>query len=466
MPTAGTPIVAVLPIRAGSDADSYVATGLTDDIIDLLTGSPGLRIAPLWDASGDPREVARKAGANALFDASIRRLPDGTLRLSARLVGVAEGFQLWSRRVDGDSTSLVAQIGQLCVEIGDALAVHVRAVGRGASTDPRAVDLYLRARHLMRVPELEPALVALDEAVALAPDDPAILSAHANALSRLSFFGGSVHGDASAYRRRAQVSATRALDLAPYMGEPWSALSAVRAGEGDYVGAARAAKTAVSHSPGLVRAQEQVASIMVECGRFDDAIARLRAALALDATNIARGELARAYALLGRWPEVDAVLATLRTDSPGSRFGRLTMLARMRMWDPTRPEAVDDVGLDPTRGGPITQFTWWARAVVRGELPPPQLIAFVQFAATANGPRTIAIAGQMTAEIYAASGQYEQVLPLIELAMQGSFFDLGWMDLCPVLAPLRGEPKFAEVRARVAERVALLTAALDGPPEG
>jgi eukaryotic-like serine/threonine-protein kinase len=340
-----------------------------------------------------------------------------------------------------------------------------RAVGRGATTDPRAVDLYLRARHLMRVPELEPALLALDEAVALAPDDPAILAAHAGALSRLSFFGGSVPGDATAYRRRAKASASRALELAPHLGEPWTAIAAVRSIEGDYLGAARASKTAVSLSPGLVRAQEQVASMMLECGRFDDAIARLKAAIALDATNIARGELARGYALLGRWAEVDAVIATLRADSTASKFSRLTMLARMRLWDPSRPEAPDDVGLDPTRGGPVTLFTWWSREVRRGQKPPPDLAAIVQAIPLGTGPRTLAIAGQMTAEVYAASEQYEFVYPLIEVALKGSFIDLGWMDHCPVIAPLRSDPRFVTLREQVAGRAAAVLAALDGPPE-
>src|ERR1700690_1691570 len=99
--------VAVLPFRnAGPPEDDYLVDGLTDDLIDTLSMMPGLRVRPrgvvmqLKGTSGDPRQLGRELNVQVVVDGTVRPAAD-SIRVSARVLSVEDGFQLWAKRFDG-----------------------------------------------------------------------------------------------------------------------------------------------------------------------------------------------------------------------------------------------------------------------------------------------------------------------------------------------------------------------------
>src|SRR6185436_10317104 len=83
--------VAVLPFRnAGAPADDYLADELTDDLIDALSMTPGLKVRSrgvvmrLKDRSADPRDVGRELGVQVVVEGSVRRIAEN-VRIGARL---------------------------------------------------------------------------------------------------------------------------------------------------------------------------------------------------------------------------------------------------------------------------------------------------------------------------------------------------------------------------------------------
>jgi serine/threonine-protein kinase len=58
---------------------------------------------------------------------------------------------------------------------------------------------------------------------------------------------------------------------------------------------------------------------------------------------------------------------------------------------------------------------------------------------------------QLRAEMEAHMGHTDQVLVYTEGAVQRGLYDLCWMDKCPLLDPIRGTPRFQELRAPVAK---------------
>ncbi len=42
-----------------------------------------------------------------------------------------------------------------------------------------------------------------------------------------------------------------------------------------------------------------------------------------------------------------------------------------------------------------------------------------------------------------------EALAQLERCVDANLFDLGWLERCPLLAPLRGEPRYAELHARL-----------------
>jgi serine/threonine-protein kinase len=70
---------------------------------------------------------------------------------------------------------------------------------------------------------------------------------------------------------------------------------------------------------------------------------------------------------------------------------------------------------------------------------------------------------QLFVEVHAYFNELEPALRLLALSVEDGLADLQWMDYCPLLASLRPDPRFAALRATVAERVAQVLRALREP---
>src|SRR5690606_32375000 len=158
--------------------------------------------------------------------------------------------------------------------------------------------------------------------------NPTLLSAYALACARLWWFGGSEGAAAGA---KARDAAERAIAAAPHLGEPHIALSQVMWNSGDAGGAAREVTRAIARGPTLAEAHALRGRILVEAGSIEAGIKSLLTAIALEPhVPLALGELARAYAFLGKWDELPA-LAERNAQSEGPQ-ARWFMRARFALW--------------------------------------------------------------------------------------------------------------------------------------
>ena len=73
------------------------------------------------------------------------------------------------------------------------------------------------------------------------------------------------------------------------------------------------------------------------------------------------------------------------------------------------------------------------------------------FSGTHN-PRFLSMAEQLATEIYASRGALEEARIHLVRAATNVLVDLEWIDHCPLLAPLRVLPDWADVRRRVRAR--------------
>ena len=76
--------------------------------------------------------------------------------------------------------------------------------------------------------------------------------------------------------------------------------------------------------------------------------------------------------------------------------------------------------------------------------------------------RRQAFVAQLAAEAAGVVGDADECLALLLHANACGLFDLPWLDRCPVLQPIRGEPRFAIIRSDVAERALAIHDALFG----
>ena len=157
-PAAPEKSLAVLPfVNRSADADNqYFSDGLSEDLINALTALPGLQVASRTSAFRfrgsdlDIRAIGEQLNVATVLEGSVRR-SGSKLRVTAQLVSVATGYQLWTERYDREMTDVFTIQDEIVSSIVSAL---MPALLRGAapavrrSTDNlEAYELYLRGRH-------------------------------------------------------------------------------------------------------------------------------------------------------------------------------------------------------------------------------------------------------------------------------------------------------------------------------
>jgi serine/threonine-protein kinase len=456
--------VAVIPFRnAGDAADDEFADGLTDDLIDTLSMTRGLRVRPRGargstQPGADPQEIGRQLGVDVIIDGSVRRGPSG-VKISARMINVADGFQLWARRFERPHRHLLAVNDDVARAVAAALTLEA-SPERLAPADPRTIELYLRARsHYRDISDAsnEAALSLLEQALEMSPRDPLILSRLAMAKARTVFLTG-VGAD------RALEMAELAIEVAPDRGEPRLALAYARSQVSDFEGAARAARAATARLPAFADAHAFLGSIEVEIGRTEAAIARIELALSLDPiVALARRDLSRMLALIGHWDEAFETLRIAASTEPDVFW---SAAARLFLWKRDLERAKDFLATVP---GPSSPLHRPARTLLEIVVGGNNIENSSEFAAlvergTQGTGRARAFFAQIEAELLGFAGNVDGAANAIAKSSEAGLIDLLWLDRCPLLEVVRSHPRFVALRGEIARRAARVAEAIDAEP--
>lgn len=467
VPQTGAKTLAVLPFDVHGDGDRWLGEALTEEIVDALSMTPGLKVRKAVhrpENIGDNQAMGLALGVQAIVSGSLR-LFGQRWRLAVRVTAVADGFQLWAQKFDVEQGELLVQTDGIAQSIATALAVEIAAPERQAPTDPRATDLYLRGRHALRqewMPGGTQALTLLREGLALAPNDPYLLAAYAMAAARQGFYGAA----SDDVLRHAKLAADRAIAAAPELGEAWAALAQVQMYSRDMAGAARSFHAALLRAPGLAWAQAQLGSILLEAREYARAYGHLDVAQQLEPLNVnVQWDIMRWHALRGETQAVDRLLAEPMADISAEVSRRFAMV-RLKAW---RGEAAE-VELPPADliDSPmyaVLHFLLRTFLVVgrTGRVAPADKEMLQAMGRQADNPRLRASRCQFAAEIFALAGDLEAALQSVRDATQGDLHDYAWLQDCQALQPLRALPAWSALRQVVADRAARVVAAVAVP---
>ena len=456
--------IAVLPFgNQGPPEDSYLADGLSDDLIDSLSILPGLRVCSRGAVAvhaklPDPQARGRALGVDMLVEGTVRRLGE-RLRITARLVQVSDGFQVWAQRFDRPAADALQVSDEVAQAVASALTGEVSPPQRMVLNDAQAVDLYLRARALLQrgdPPSLRASAPLLEQALALRPQDPMLLTAYAQVKARLWFFGGEGSGDV------ARAVAEQAVAAAPELGESHLALATMHFHSGDAARAVRELKLALKLAPNLAAAHDLLGRILVESGPHELGLRHIDRALELEPwmakTQVDR---ARVQALLGNWEAADQLLAELWQASPPS-IGMWVLRTRLAVWrrDNERNEAYLR---SPELALPQFSLPREILEVALGKRrPEPRRMFGIAggVGTTSSSPRGRSFYHQMEVELYLLSGDTDSAIRSLARAVDIGLFDRMWLDGCPLLAALRSDLRFHALRKIVVDRTTEIRTAL------
>ena len=180
-------VLPFVPLSSGED-DEFFADGLTEEILNALSQLPELLVTARTSSfafKGEEKpvpEIGAELGVQHIVEGSVRRAGE-RLRVTAQLIRVQDGFQLWSESYDSTSADTIAVQEDIAVEIAAALDVVMdetrRAAMRNAGLrDPAAFIAFQRGTQASREAhgdyDMINALLAVnryfDEVLARVPD--------------------------------------------------------------------------------------------------------------------------------------------------------------------------------------------------------------------------------------------------------------------------------------------------------
>ena len=151
--------IAVLPFANLSDdkAQEYFSAGMTDEVLGALSAIKQLRVAgrtssyTMRDRTSDVREIGRKLNVEAVLEGTVRRSGD-SVRVSADLVNVADGFRIWNHTYNHKLTDVFALQEELARAIVSAIQLQLgsdQKMVRRSTENQEAYDSYLKGRHAL-----------------------------------------------------------------------------------------------------------------------------------------------------------------------------------------------------------------------------------------------------------------------------------------------------------------------------
>ena len=446
--------VAILPLR-GTGELAEVADGLSEEIVDALSMTKALRVRPLASvraatkSEADARELGTQLRVDVVVDGSIRnRGPQ--IRITARAIGVADGFQLWASHFDCGPDGLLAAGDQLVKAIANALVVDLAMPAR-RSLDAKIAGRYLEAKARLRAAwhdgNVHEAIHILEPLLLEAPDDPRILATTAIALARSAFYA--IGPDLL----RARLLADKALSVAPDFGEAQLARALIHLYESDVPAAAAMLRRTVTTVPGFSLAQGLLGALLLEAGSIDDAVLHLEAARSIDPTASQLPDLARAYVYLGRH---DDAIATLNTGGEIDVLG-LTSIARFQMWrGEIRPFESE---IPPVLDAPFRDALLAIQEVHRTGHVSEANVTALKRSVECRNPRLRSARAQFSAEYLCFAGRHDDALEMVAVGVDAGLQDALWIERCPPLQSLATFTTFRALAARVSERAqAVITA--------
>jgi len=227
--------VAVLPFAnlSGDPSFESLSDGIAEEILIALAQVPSLRVAARTSSfsfrgtAAAIGEIGAKLGVASVLEGSVRK-SGNHLRVSARLVNVADSLHLWSEQYDREMTDVFTIQDDIAKAVAKGLGITLagEALVTPSTTNLDAYELYLQGRYYLaqRGLGLKRALGAFEKAVTLDPDFALAHSGVAESYSILAQYG---LVPPLAIRAHAAAAAARALELAPDSAEARTAAGAV-----------------------------------------------------------------------------------------------------------------------------------------------------------------------------------------------------------------------------------------------
>jgi TolB-like protein/Tfp pilus assembly protein PilF len=320
--------IAVLPfVNMSSDKEQeYFADGISEELLNLLAQVPQLRVIARTSSFSfkgkevDVATIARTLNVANVLEGSVRKSGE-TLRITAQLIRASDSSHLWSETYDRQMTDVFKVQDEIAAEVVNELKIKLLGnAPKARVTDPKAYALYLQARAVTR----QYNAAALDRAASLYKQALTIDPTYAPAWDGLAeaYFYQIDQGELTcdAGRPRVGEAIGRALTIDPDYAPTYARAALVATVvENDLSSAALQVEKGLALDPANLDVINAAGRIAQRMGRSDQSIKLAEYLVTRDPVNVVSREyLGMDYANVGRFDDAIAELRTALALSPDS----------------------------------------------------------------------------------------------------------------------------------------------------
>jgi len=453
--------IAVLPFEnlSGNPENAYFTDGIQEEILMRLAKIADLKVVSRTStvrykrSPGSLREIATQLGVTNVLEGSVQRTAD-RVHVNVQLIKAASDTHLWAEAYDRKLTDIFAVESEIAKTIADTLQAKLtgsekHAIAARPTENTEAHQLYLKGRFFWNKRtgnDLKKSIDYFNQAIAADPKYALAYAGVAEAYAVLPTYAG---GTPQECYPKAEAAAKRALALDETVAEAHNALGEVFLFyDFDFARSIREFQRAIELKPNYASAHQWYGNdLLVPLGRFDEAIAEVKRALELDPLSLIINEdLGNTYYSARRYDEaIEQLTKTLELDSS-------FYYAHWSLGVAFEAKGTLDAAIEE-----------YQKARALNDDPFVLALLGHAYASSGNEAEALKILDQLKelskqryvtaynfAIVYLGLGDKEEALRWLQKSYQDrAGYDIATIKVDPFLDPLRGDPRFEELVAKV-----------------
>jgi TolB-like protein/Flp pilus assembly protein TadD len=459
--------IAVLPFdNLSRDPDNaYLVDGVQDEILTRLAKVADLKVISRTSTQqfkskpGNLSEIAKQLGVANILEGSAQRSSD-QVRVNVQLINAATDAHLWAETYDRKLTDVFTVETEIATKIADTLQAKLsgaehQAVAARPTENIEAHELYLKGRYFAAkrtADDLKRAMDYYNQALAKDPNYAVAYAGIGNSYMLLNEYADLTPAEAFP---KARLAASKALAIDKNLAEGHAALALVIAdAEFNFMEAKREFQRAIELNPNYSEAHYFFGiSVLLPLGEFDQAIDELKRATALDPFSvIMNANLGLAYVFARRYPEAITQLRKTEELDPSSRqvhsrLGTALLLSGDVQGALAEHEKQRELARKQAQGREHYAVVFLAHlyAVSGNREKALKLFDEARQLEQLNG----GVWAYSCAFIQAGLGNKEQAIDWLERSYEAKESSISYIKIDPFLDPLRNEPRFQALVAKV-----------------
>ena len=447
--------IAVLPFEdmSAKQDQEYFCDGIAEEIINSLTQLDSFKVIArtstfaFKNKQEDIREIGKILGVSTVLEGSVQKVGN-RLRITAQLINVEDGSQLWSEQFDRELEDVFIIQDEISEAIVDKLRVKLLGVPgetivHRQTENIEAYNLYLKGRffwHRRTVDDLLKSMQSLEQAIELDTTYALAYAGLADVYVIMSWWGYFPREEGF---EKGKTYVYKALSINSQLPEAHTALGGILTWyDWDWTGAEKELLQAISLNPNDANAYQYISELMNVLGRNKEAREYINLALELNPHSMMMYNLSGLYYYNEGYYEkaIEEAKKSLEISKSGwpllrlfrsnIRLGRdqeaLKYLKEIVSIDSSidSREVMDAIFLESCIEGIIEWYIQWLQKKESSD-----------FFRSMNRNFTIAVS-------YDLLGDSQQALTSLEKAFEAGESGLPYINTGPDFALLRDNPRF------------------------